>query len=326
MSGSARFLVKLGVSLGLLYFILSVVPLSDILGNLRDTRPWPALAGLALMPVMFYLLATQTRVLATQQGMSLSVGQIFRISFITNFYGLFLPGTLAGGVIRWYKYARVDNKPIEALATIAFGRLLNTLVAVALGMLCWALDNTARQDAAVGASLGVVLALLVFIYWLFSHQDHARQLATKLDARAYVPALVRSATGRILRAASEFHRLPVRRILSISVVLLIYHLLGIASYVLFSRALEIDTSVISLGWIRTAVLLVILIPVSIGGLGIREGGLIYMLHAYGVSPALAVALSLLLFGRKLLAGAIGAIFEMWDVLGQRGSWLARRLR
>lgn len=320
-----RFLLKLGVSLGLLYFILSTVPLTNILGTLWDLDPWLALGAFALTPLMFYLAATQTRVLADNQGMSLSVGQIFRISFISSFYGLFLPGTLAGGAIRWYKYARVDNKPVEALATIAFSRLLMTLAAVALGIVCWALDAAARQYTAVGAALGVVFVVLACGYWLFVHQERARRLAVRLNAGSYVPRLARVGIQRLFSSAYNFRRLSPRRILSIFIALVVYHLLGIASYVLFARALGLEISVISLGWVRTSVLLITMIPVSISGLGVREGGLIYMLHVYGVSPALAVAFSLLLFSRSLLAGAIGAIFEAWDVLSKRSTRLTRRV-
>jgi uncharacterized membrane protein YbhN (UPF0104 family) len=50
-------------------------------------------------------------------------------------------------------------------------------------------------------------------------------------------------------------------------------------------------------------------PITIGGLGLREGVAALMLNSFGVSPAIAVTASFLLFCvNNLLPGAIGFIF------------------
>jgi len=50
-------------------------------------------------------------------------------------------------------------------------------------------------------------------------------------------------------------------------------------------------------------------PITIGGLGLREGVAALMLNSFGVSPAIAVMASFLLFCvNNLLPGAIGFIF------------------
>lgn len=157
--------------------------------------------------------------------MKLPTLRIFWINFITSFYGLFLPGAIAGGAIRWYKYARVENKPLEAAATVAFARLLNALVAVALGGLCWSLDASARGRADIGAALGVALIVLAFIHWLFFHQIHAAQLAGKLEARIRLPAVVRAKLPRMLRAAAAFRGLSGPKLILVLWMLLLCHLL-----------------------------------------------------------------------------------------------------
>jgi len=61
------------------------------------------------------------------------------------------------------------------------------------------------------------------------------------------------------------------------------------------------------------------LPISISGLGVREGGLIMLLEPFGVSGATAVALSFLMLARSLLLGAIGATLEIQSALTEKGS-------
>jgi hypothetical protein len=53
-----------------------------------------------------------------------------------------------------------------------------------------------------------------------------------------------------------------------------------------------------------------MIPISISGLGVREGALLFLLKPYGVWGEEALALSLIIFGiTVLLIGAIGGLLE-----------------
>ena len=52
------------------------------------------------------------------------------------------------------------------------------------------------------------------------------------------------------------------------------------------------------------------LPISISGLGVRVGGLIILLDPFRLTDAAAVALSFLLLGRSLLLGVLGALLEL----------------
>lgn len=54
-----------------------------------------------------------------------------------------------------------------------------------------------------------------------------------------------------------------------------------------------------------AVALLTMLPISISGVGVREGGLAWMLASYGVSEELGVTLGLLWFLVAIAGGMIG---------------------
>jgi hypothetical protein len=48
------------------------------------------------------------------------------------------------------------------------------------------------------------------------------------------------------------------------------------------------------------------VPISVGGLGLREGALVLLLHPLGVTTAKATALGLLLYAINLVVSLLGA--------------------
>jgi hypothetical protein len=51
------------------------------------------------------------------------------------------------------------------------------------------------------------------------------------------------------------------------------------------------------------------LPISIAGLGVREGTLVGVLPLYGVNPSAAVAFSFLLLARTIVLGIGGGLLE-----------------
>ena len=75
-------------------------------------------------------------------------------------------------------------------------------------------------------------------------------------------------------------------------------------------ALDIAVPFSAVAWMRAIITLATLMPLSISGFGIREGGWIYFLGLYGVAPADAFVLSLLTFARSLFQAVIGFVIEL----------------
>jgi len=309
-----RFALKLLISAGLLAYVLSDIPLEQLGSILRYTNPWLFLASLVLAPCMIYLTATQTRVLTELQGLSLTTVQIFAVTFATAFYGLLLPGALVGGAIRWYKFSQQDKKPAEALAAIAFGRLLNTLVLAAVGLVCWALDAEARRSLMNGAILATVMVGFLGGYVLFFRRRFAEALVSLLERQSLIPGLLRAKLAKLLRAAGQFQSLSAPVVLRMSAVFAVYHVLGIFSFYLLARALALELTFNNIGWIRTYIVLIAALPISFLGLGVREGALILLLQAYGIPATAAVAYSFLILARTLFTALIGGAIELAQFL------------
>jgi uncharacterized membrane protein YbhN (UPF0104 family) len=75
---------------------------------------------------------------------------------------------------------------------------------------------------------------------------------------------------------------------------------------LAARALGIDVGWTAILAFMPAVAIVQVLPITISGLGVREGALVLFLHPLGVSRDHAIALRLLVYGINLVVSLLGA--------------------
>jgi glycosyltransferase 2 family protein len=318
MSRTTKLALRIAFSLALLGVVLWKIPVDAFLSHLSGVDLVPMFASYLLIPIMGYIDANRTKMMTDLQDMTLSVSAIVRINFITSFYSLFLPGYLAGGVIRWHRLARHDGKPAQALAIVLFGRVISTLVSVAIGFGCWALDARAREVPLYGLALAALFGALLFAYWLlFSSGQRAKGVADFFLRQRWLPGVVTSKLGKVLHSGGRFDELGMRRLGSTVGLLVVHELIGITSFYLLAVALDMHLSFITIGWVRCYIMLITMLPLTMMGIGVRDGSLIFLLKTYSIAPALAVSYSTLLLGRTFILGLLGGLSELWTVWRER---------
>lgn len=310
-----RVLLRCLVSLALISVILYLVPLSAILSSLQEASLPIVMVTLCLTTGMIFIGGFYASTLARIQGQVISAGRFAHISFTTTFYGLFLPGAISGGLIRWQKLNQVHDDKARNATNIAMGRLISLLVASLLGIACWALDRQAGIRE--GLFLIGAVAGLSFLYILVMHSPLSGWLERQLEDSLSRWPKAHAALRRILRSFSELYRTPGYELLRLMAISVAYHLCGVLAFFLFSSALGLGVDPFALGWIRSYVLIATLLPISFAGIGVREGLLTLLLPAYGVVPSGAVALGLLLLLRNLSNALIGAVLEADSTLNRR---------
>ncbi len=295
-------LLRFAVSLGLLAFVLSRVPAAGLLEVLSSAHaPW--LWGAVGISVLIELvLATRLTVIARVQDIALPLVRAVQIDLAAKFYGLFAPGSnLSASAVRAYKLARQPGDPLGAVASIVFDRLIATASLGAVGQAFWLLEGPPDT-----ASVGLVLAG-TWILPLTAYLVAAKTRASGRFVAWWHPAWWERTTQSVAR----FRDMRVGPLSGIAAASMTVHLLDVTLYTMLAASLRIDISFVSMGWIATATTVVTMLPISVSGLGLREGALVYLLGLYGVSPSSAIALSLLYFtARYLLTGLLGGILEV----------------
>ena len=307
--------IKIVVSVGLIAWILTIVPLGGVPAAL-SAASWDLVAlSVLLMAFGHYAKSYQLYYMTRHQAISLSPAKVLGVSLITKFYGLFLPGILAGGGVRWYHFARADNKPAQALAVVIMNRVLETSMVILLGLCFWFLDRTAAET--VPLHLMILLAVVSVAVYLVTFNRHVHALMLRMAEIGLVPEWVRSKAAKVLYALSSFEKLPTREHMAMLGFALLFHVLGLTSLWLLATALDIGITILTLGWIRSLIAIILLLPISIAGIGVREASLIALLIPYGVATGDALTFSILMFARGLVFAGVGGVVEARRVFSGR---------
>lgn len=301
-------LLRVFIAFGILYYLFSKIPLSEVMAAITSAKVGYVLAAFIISILSQFILAYRLKFLTDRQEISLSTFQLLEINLATVFYGLFLPGgNLTGGAIRFYKLSRPSNKRVEALAAIAFDRVAATIALCVIGILFWLFDLPPNSGY-IGLSMIVALGGLLILYILLFYKRIMLSLPKYFEL-IDLP-LFSKKLNNLFISLNQYENLSLSSLAFIFMLSIAAQLLGTLIYYILAMSLGIDISLITIGWIRSAVIVMTMLPISLSGLGVREGVLLFLLKPYGILREETLALSFLVFGATLLLiGAIGGLLE-----------------
>jgi uncharacterized protein (TIRG00374 family) len=315
-----NWFVRIAVTLTLLVLILTQVDLSRVFSTLKEIDPFQLIPLIGLSFGIRFMWAWQMSLGLTPLQIEFSVLKLFKVLLISGFYSLVLPGGMvAGGVASLYKLTGKNSRAVEAGALLVYFRMVNTLMVFAIGLFGMAFDQRLGQPA-LRQGLGIILVFCILGFLPLLSVRVANFFDPLLKWVLDRVGLMNKPKQLIIslwQSLTAMSRLPKRTVFFAFVLAFSAHIMGIVIYWLISSILDLELSIFTLGWIVTFLTVVQLLPLSIGGLGVREVSLVYLLKNYGTQEPQALAFSLILFSLVVVVGAVGGFLEGYDLLKKR---------
>ncbi len=301
-----RLFLKIATSLLLLAWLLLRSDIGHVFETLQKLSP-SVIAGVAvLIPIMIGVAALKWWILVPRHAFA----QIVRINLVGVFYSIVLPGQVAGEAVKAYRLGagRADAEQIAASVVVdKINGMIALLVLGILGAFLSRLQFPGSLLASFSATLAIGLALLYSIHLPFLRGSI--EVAIGFVSRRWPWA--RPATDRaalFIAASTRYLARPGLMIVSVLLGML-YQLLCIATILIIAPTFGIDIRLTEWFWIFAVVTLAVLVPLSVGGLGIREGAFVAVLGLLQVPSASALALSLTIFASQLAMALLGGLIE-----------------
>ncbi len=300
--GRVVFLVRLVVSAALLALLLAKVP--DLNGALPSAHHGRTAALLVLAVVVALIGVVLSawrwqRVLAVY-GAEVPLTSLTATYLASLFVGNVLPSTIGGDVLRVARIGKTINSTETAFASVALERLtgflaLPVLVFAGFALRPSLLDHGHSVVALITAL--VTLSLLGSIVFLAGHPRLAGRFTHNENWTRFI--------GAIHLGIDRLRREP-RRIVDIVGTALIYQAAVVVSVACIAAAIDLAVPFAALVAFVPAVAMVQVLPLSISGLGVREGLLVFFLVPLDATRAQSSALGLLWYASLLLVSALGA--------------------
>lgn len=305
-----RVLLRLAVAVIALAWLARRVDLAAVGPALASVSSRAVLIATAASFAANLVIAFRLAVLLTAQGVDVSVRQTFAINLAAFFYNLFLPiGGVGVAALRLQRLsARPGGRFTAALTAMVCDRLVAVVAVGVVGFVCCLVDPRPKPPGTLVlmlAAAGTIAFLMAPRAVPHEMRRFARELHAGGSGTWWAAALLRLHLA--LGAVARLRPATLARIVGISVLA---QLPGIVVFDALGRGLGMPISSVTMGWVRSVVVLFTVLPISIGGLGVREGALVLTLGTLGVEPHDALALAILIFVTTILVpGVAGGIVE-----------------
>jgi uncharacterized protein (TIRG00374 family) len=301
------WILKIAVSAGLLYFLLSGVDLSRLGAQVRSAAPAWLAAALGLYLVMILISAWRWDLLLRAQQVQVPVGTLISSFLVATFFNNFLPSNIGGDVVRIGDTARRARSKTLATTVVLVDRgvgLLGLVFVAALGA------TIAARGSGVMGPLGpgllwaaLALGLGIAVPVLLLPQSVGKLLH---PLRAIHQEWVGVRIERLVGALGRFRDAP-RALLACFLGAVLVQAVLVGFYAAVAHAIGVRISVAHLAILVPVSFIVQMMPLSVNGLGVREWVFGTYFTQLGLPLESALALSFIGAALIMLFSTSGAV-------------------
>ena len=305
-------LLKAGVSIGLIALLVWRADLRATLTPLGDVKLWAFAAALVSMVFAVLLRACKWHLLLQVQGGSGSFLTSLRVTYMSTFVNNFFLGTLGGDAFRAHHASDYSNSMGAAASAVIAERATGMFSAVLLvyfaGILLAPRELVTTQlllVISIVAAIGVV-SLVVLI--------SLRSKLRRIPILRRFPRLTGFAEDVISSLRIYRNHLGVlAAALSLS---LAFYLVQTVTVLLLAVAARTDVDFMSLLFIVPLTGILVVLPISINGIGVREGATIFYLEHVGMPGSAAFLIAIAARFGNLIISLIGGLLFLVQSLGR----------
>jgi len=299
--------LKVAVTCLLLLIVFRSIDAARIRQNLAhlDTGRLALLIAVCWLGQLFC--AQRWRVFACSLGMRQGYGTFFQYYFVGMLFNLGLPSLVGGDVVKAYMISRKTGSPMHyGLASVLQDRAAGLISLLVLGTTAAALHAMEWR--------GVPVRLVYLLVWI--GMASALGMAWKGE-RIYRKYLIPGASSMIQKALAGLHdfhealgtmRLEAGAVLQVTGISFLNSALVLWLFRQVSVAAGYPVDAIAFAALFPLITLITLVPVSLGGIGVREWTYLQALAVLNVPPDAALTIALASSALVVVADLAGAFF------------------
>lgn len=297
--------IRIVVSFSLLALLFSRIDAGQLVSVLKNARVEIVAVVLLLEIALRLFVAFRWRVLLKKTHPSFGFPDAVRVTFVANFLGQFLPGWVGIEAVRIYGMAKRTLDFAGSFTSVFMDRVFGMLsiLVVACAGLYFAPEGL-HPDIKI-LVWGILLLAIVSITVLF--HPVTRQI-TEAVLPAGVMRLIGSKLGKLYTSIDEYKAWPATLVWSLLLATLFQVFRILVAYTA-AIAIGVNPPILEFAALFPIVMLLVLLPISIAGLGIREVSFVYFYSTFGVMDEVsALAVSIVIFLSGLISTLPGAYF------------------
>jgi hypothetical protein len=309
-------LFKALISLALLALLVSRVDLSKTLAALRGINLLLLLVAWLLYQLGMFIRGERWHSLVKSLKYQSGFWRLTALYYVGTFFSTMLPTGFGGDVVKAYELARDVGNAADATGTVLVDRWLGLLVLLiqALAALPFGLNLVPRSVELTVGGLG--LGALIATVLLFE-PTWQRRLVNMLPG-----VLARFGRKWLELSETAVHGYGRSGLAWALVYSTAFNLVQIINHWVVGLALGADISLVYYFLFVPIISVSLTLPISISGLGVREGAFVALFALAGVAEPQAFAMGITIFSLQLTTAVIGGV--IYTAQGVRGTMGQRK--
>lgn len=309
MRNKYKKLLRLVISLSLLsYFFYLFVDINSFLDTLKNINIFYYLIGYSfgLLGMLFSVI--RWKKILDFNGQSVGFLRLLKLYFIGCFYNLILPGMISGDVVRAYKTSRNKGDKIKLFTSVPLERITG-LISLLLVMLFSIIVLHDYLSSTLIIELLIVVIILFTGLLIIINKNFERFILKILD----ICFLRRfDLKEKLQRFFESFQTLKDKKVLLQCIFLsLLFIFSSFFPTYFIAKSIGAYIPYLFIVGVNPIIMVIIIIPISFGGLGVREGLYIYFFSFIGIAPEISVAIGLIGFTMLIINAIIGGVLNIF---------------
>jgi hypothetical protein len=299
------FALKCLFSLAIIAFLLIYkTSVKEILGVLKGASLFWLGLSFSLHAIGLLISAYRWQILIRAQGDFVPLGFLTQSYLVGTFFNNFLPTRFGGDVVRIWDGTKYSRSLLKSSAIVLVERFTGIVILFLFALVA----SLFRLDLAqkipiiwVALLVGVVGLVLVGVFLSPLFHLGLRMIPDKVFLK------------KVKLKLSEFRRVILvyrdKKVFLFQAFFwaFLLQINVIVHYYLIGKALALDIPLLDYFIFIPIVLLILIIPITISGLGLREGSYVEIFKFYGIPAQAAVSFGLIDWAFGLIIGVVGGI-------------------
>lgn len=309
-----RLALKLAFSIGLLAWLLLRSDLGQVVASIQRLSAGTIATVLAIVAIEMGVAALKWWLFVPGERLL----RILQLTLIGVFYGIVLPGQVAGEAVKAYRLGAGQANAEQVAASVVVDKVNGLIGLLLLGI---AGAFLSQRDFPHSLLVSFSAALAVGVAGLYAirlplFQRSVEALNRRVGARWHAWTPIATRLELFFAAWTRYAGRPGLMLASIGLGM-VFQLLAITVMQILAPTFGIELAFVEWMWIFAIVSMAVLLPLSVGGLGVREGAFVAVLGLMKVPSSSALALSLTIFATQLATALVGGLLEMASVRERR---------
>ena len=295
--------LQLTVSFILLFYLLKRVDLSTFFLELSSVKfSWFLVYLLSYLLSIFFVAFKWWKLLELN-GFKREYFSIVKINWIGFFYNQFLPGRIGGDAMKILYLVKEEREKSKLSVSVVMDRVFNLVGVLLIAYFAIFINYLKSKEYILPIFIITAIVIIAFIVLKFSIPWLQAFHTEKKNVQRLIRLIVSSYT---YLSNSKVNKTMI-------LYSLIYVLNIVVMHYLLSQAMGLNLDFKYYLFFVPIVTAITMIPISFGGLGVREVSFVLMLSQVGVSNEKAIAFSLIMYISILFFSIPGFFFQFFNL-------------